>query len=358
MHHRRSAAAHGRGYYFRVMMERGDSRARGVAGLFVALALGPALGPAVCEAQPAAIKVARVAVLAPGPLTQQRQRNFDALREGLRERGWIEGKNIAVSYQHAADRPERLPDVAASIVSQQPDVIVVFGGNSVNSVAQQATRTIPIVMHATFDPVKQGFVRSLARPGGNITGSIFPGPELAAKRLEILKQVAPSASRVAVLLNPALYSAADLAPLKVAANALGVQLQIVEVRAPEAIEGAFDAMRREGATGLLLMGDSRILERHLRDITALAQRHRLPAIYPWRTYIDLADGLVSYAPNLAGMAKRAAYFVDRILKGAKPAELPVEQPDRLELVINLKAATALGLTISEKLRFQADELIE
>jgi putative ABC transport system substrate-binding protein len=341
------------------MSERSHSPARSATGLFIALTIGLACEPAVCKAQPTEKKIARVAALAPGPLTAQRQRNFDAFREGLRERGWIEGKNVAVRYHHAEDRGERLPEVAASLVSQRVDVIVAFGGNSTIAAAQQATRTIPIVIHATgLDPVKSGFVRSLARPGGNITGSIYPGAELGAKRLEILKQVAPAVSRVAVLINPVAFSASDLSLLQAAAKTLGIQLQVLEVRAPEAIETSFVAMRREGVNGLLVMGDARILERHLREITALAQSNRLPAIYPWRTYIDLAEGLVSYAPNLAGMATRAAYFVDRILKGAKPAELPVEQPDKFELVINLKTAKALGLNISEKLRFQADELVQ
>jgi putative ABC transport system substrate-binding protein len=233
--------------------------------------------------------------------------------------------------------------------------MVTVGGTT--RIAQGATSTIPIVMATAIDPVAAGFVASVARPGGNITGLAGLGAELSGKRLEILKQAVPQLSRLALLLNPTNLQAAYLRETQVAAQALGVALQILEVRRPDEIESAFAAMQRAGADALLLLTDSRLLEPHMDDITALALRSRLPAIYPWRMYVE-AGGLMSYGISLREWYRRTATYVDKILKGAKPADLPVEQPMQFELVINLKTAQALGLTLSPEFLFQADEVIK
>lgn len=317
------------------------------------LAFACFLVPATSTAQPAEKKVARVAVFAVGPLTPQRQRNFDALRDELRTRGWEDGRNLTLTYHHAQDRPERLPELAASLARQPLDAIVAFGGSSAALPLQKATGTIPIVMIAATDPVREGLVRSLARPGGNITGTVVQHADLGAKRLEILKEALPDVAKVAVL-----YNVAELEPLRKAAPGLGVQLQLHRVHTPQEIESAFAAMRGDGADAVLVMPDAEVLEKNLRLVTSVAAQHRLPSIYAWRTYLDLADGLMSYGPSLPGLNRRAAYFVDRILRGTKPADLPVEFPKEFELVINLRAAKTLGLTLSQRLQLRADEIIQ
>jgi putative ABC transport system substrate-binding protein len=208
-----------------------------------------------------------------------------------------------------------------------------------------------------IDPVEAGFVTSLARPGGNITGLAGPGAELSGTRLEILKQAVPQISCLALLLNPTNLNAAHVRETQVAAQALGVALQILEVRRPDEIESAFAAIQRAGTDALLLLTDSRLLEPHKGDITTLALQSRLPAIYPWRMYYVEAGGLMSYGISLREWYRRAATYVDKILKGAKPSDLPVKQPLKFELIINLKTAKALGLTIPPPLLFQADEVI-
>jgi putative ABC transport system substrate-binding protein len=290
------------------------------------------------------------------PLTPQRQRNFDALRDELGKLGWVEGRNMALEYHHANESPERLPEVAAALVKQNVNVFVAFGGGAAIGALQKSTRTVPIVMVAASNPVDSGYIESFARPGGNITGTTVQHFELAAKRLEILKEAVPNLARVAVLYNR--VGPDDLERLKKAALGLKVQLQMRQVQSAAAIEGAFTDMNRDKPGALLVLPDSEVLERNLRAVASLAAQHRLPAIYPWRTYVDLADGLMSYGPSLPGLNRRAAYFVDRILRGTKPADLPVELPREFELVVNLKAARALGLTISQRLQLQADEIIQ
>jgi putative ABC transport system substrate-binding protein len=324
------------------------------AALIGCCSLVLSLAPAKVYAQPQGKKIARVAVLAAGPLTPQRQRNYDVLRDSLRGHGWVEGRNVTVEYHHGEERPDRLAEVSAALARTPPDVIVAFGGDATIRVVQEATRSVPIVMIAAADPVQSGFVRSLARPGGNTTGTTVQHAELAAKRLELLREAVPNVKRVAVLYR--IGDARLFEPMQRAAQALGIQLQMHQVSDPGEIDGAFDNMRRDKAGALLVMTDSVVLERKLRTVASLASKYKLPAIYPWRTYLDLADGLMSYGPNLPGMNRRAAYFVDRILRGTKPADLPVELPREFELVINLKSASAIGLTISQKLQLQADEI--
>jgi putative tryptophan/tyrosine transport system substrate-binding protein len=326
-----------------------------LARFMVILALSIFVVPLVAEAQPPP-KVPRIGFLMPS-LTSERARSLEAFRQGLRELGWIEGQNVTIElrYAEAGADTEQLPDLAADLVQLNVDVMVTVGGTT--RVAQGATSTIPIVMATAIDPVAAGFVASLARPGGNITGLAGLGAELSGKRLEILKQAVPQLSRLALLLNPTNLQSAYLHETQVVAQALGVALQMVEVRRPDEIESAFAAMQRAGADALMLLTDSRLLEPHIGDITALALRSRLPAIYPWRMYVE-AGGLMSYGISLREWYRRAATYVDKILKGAKPADLPVEQPMQFELVINLKTAKALGITIPPHLLVLADEVIQ
>lgn len=323
---------------------------------FAALAFAIFLAPDASLAQLVEKKAARVAVLAQGPFTPQRQRNFDALRDELGMRGWVEGRNISLEYHHANESPERLPEVAAALVKQNVNVFVAFGGNATIGALKKYTRTIPIVMVAASNPVDSGYVESFARPGGNITGTAVQHSDLAAKRLEILKEAVPNLARVAVLYNR--VEPDDFEPLKKAALGLKVRLEMRHVQSAAAIEAAFTDVNRHKAGALLVLPDSEVLERNLRAVASLAAQHRLPAMYPWRTYVDLAGGLMSYGPSLPGLNRRAAYFVDRILRGTKPADLPVELPSEFDLVINLKAAGALGLTISQRLQLQASEVIK
>jgi putative ABC transport system substrate-binding protein len=288
-------------------------------------------------------------------LTLERARNLEAFRHSLRELGWIEGQNIALELRYAEEGtdPERLPALAADLVQLNVDVIVTVGGTT--RVAQDATRTIPIVIAGGSDPVAAGFVASLARPGGNITGLAGLGAELSGKRLEILMQAVPQISRLALLLNPTNLDAAYFRETQVAAQALGVALQVLEVRRPDEIASAFAAMQRAGADALLLLPEPRLLEHHIGDITTLALQSRLPAMYPWRMYVE-AGGLMSYGISLREWYRRAATYVDKILKGAKPGDLPVEQPMKFELIINLKTAKALGITMPPSLLLLADEV--
>jgi ABC-type uncharacterized transport system substrate-binding protein len=281
----------------------------------------------------------------------------DALRQGLRELGYVEGQNLVMEYRWAEGKAERLPDLAAELVQLPVDVIVAAGTAAVRA-AQHATRTIPIVMADTADPVGQGLVASLARPGGNITGFSLLMAELPSKRLELLKETVPQRARVAVVANPAdpTYEA-RMNNLRMAAQALGLPLHVVEMRRADELDPAFAAMPRAGVDALLVFGDTLLLGRLRGRTIDLAAKHRLPAMYEGRPWV-VAGGLMSYGPSLSDMHRRAAVFVDKILKGAKPADLPVEQPMKFELVINLKTAQALGLTIPPSLLFQADEVIK
>jgi putative tryptophan/tyrosine transport system substrate-binding protein len=325
-------------------------------GATVTLTISILLAPLVADAQPAG-KVYRIGRLAPG--SPEGSPFIESFRQALHERGYIEGQNLVIEYRWAEGRDERLPDLAAELVRLKVDVIVTGGSTAIRA-AQQATRTIPIVMVGASDPVAQGFIASLARPGGNITGLSIVTPELLGKRLEILKETVPQSTRVAVLANPGsapTLSATTTGVLTIAAQGLGLQLQVVEVRRAEELDEAFAAVTRAGADALLVQGEPRLLDGLRGRIADLAAKHRLPAMYAWRMYVD-AGGLMSYGVSLLEQYRRTAIYVDKILKGAKPADLPVEQPTKFELVINLKAAKALGLTIPSTLLFQADEVIQ
>jgi putative ABC transport system substrate-binding protein len=317
------------------------------------LTLGTLALPFAAEAQPTG-KVPRIGFLyygSPGPSPE-----LDAFRQGLRELGCIEGQNIAIDVRFASGRVERLPELAAELVRLKVDVIVT-PGTPASVAAKKATSTIPIVFAGVADAVGAGLVANFARPGGNITGLTSISAELGGKRLELLKEVAPKASRVAVLYNPADRSnVLVLKELQESAPALGLTLQPLEVRGPGEFKGAFVAMSRKrahalfGAAGVLTTG-------HRKAIVDLSAKSRIPAMWGERQFVE-AGGLMSYAVNFYDQVRRAATYVDKILKGAKPADLPVEQPTKFELVINLKTAKALGLTIPRSLLLRADEVIQ
>lgn len=324
--------------------------------LIVLLALGILLAPLSSDAQGPA-QVRRIGVLAGGSPDPERLRNLEAFRHSLRDLGWVEGQNLAMEVRWAEGRPERVPELAAELVRLQVEVMVAGGGAS--RPAQDATRTIPIVVVALGgDPVAQGFVASLGRPGGNITGTTSQHVDLSGKRLELLKALVPEVSRIAFLVTPAHRGGALLQETQRAAQALGVvELQVLEVSSPDEFESAFSAMHAAGAGALLLPTSAVVFERHHRDITALALQSRLPTMYPWRMYPE-AGGLMSYGPSLRALWQRTATYVDKLLKGAKPADLPVEQPMQFELVLNLKTAQALGITFPPTLLMLADEVIK
>jgi putative ABC transport system substrate-binding protein len=283
--------------------------------------------------------------------------NVEAFQQGLRALSYIEGQNMTVEYRYADGQLERLPELAAELVRLQVEVLVAGGAFAIRA-AQHATRTIPIVMAGTSDAVAAGFVASLAHPGGNITGLSDLSADLPEKRLELLKETVPQSTRIAVLADPASsYYASRRHDLMVAARTLGVHLHVVELRRADELDSAFVVMTHAGAEALLVI-EGGLLSADLRAQTVeRAATHRLPAMYE-RKQTVAAGGLVSYGPNIAENYRRAATYVDKILKGAPPADLPVEQPMKFELVINLKTAKALGLTIPPSILFQADEVIQ
>jgi putative tryptophan/tyrosine transport system substrate-binding protein len=310
--------------------------------------------PVAAEAQQAG-KVPRIGFLTT-PSSTAAAYYLEAFREGLRELGYVEGKTIAIEYRFAEGRAERLPALAAELVRLKVDVIVT-GGPPAPEEAKQATSTIPIVFAVAGDPVGEGLVASLARPGGNITGLASIAAEVVGKQLELLKEVVPKVSRVAVLLNPS-HSAHPLMARQAegAARALGVQLHILQAGSPAEIDAAFAAMRSQRVGGVLVLRGSLFLAQRT-QIAALAAKSRLPAVYGTREEAE-AGGLMAYGASLPLLYRRAATYVDRILKGAKPGDLPVEQPTIFELVINLKTAKVLGLTIPQSLLARADKVIQ
>jgi putative ABC transport system substrate-binding protein len=319
----------------------------------VLLVLGALAAPIAAEAQ-APAKVPRIGFLTPLSPTDNAHL-LEAFRQGLRELGYVEGQNIAIEYRFGEGRPERLPPLAAELVRLKVDVIVATSPPAPEA-AKQATSTIPIVFAVTADPVAEGLVASIARPGGNITGLTSISPELVGKQLELLKEVAPKISRVAVLQNPSNLGHPFMLPqAEGAARALEVQLHILPARTPPEIEAAFAAMRRQRAGGVLVLRDGLFLAQRT-QIAALAAKGRLPAVYGHREVAE-AGGLMAYGASVPLMYRRAATYVDKILKGARPADLPVEQPTRFELVINLKTAKALGLTIPQSVLVRADQVI-
>jgi putative ABC transport system substrate-binding protein len=331
---------------------------RRTIGFLVTLALG-LLAVSLAADAPPPVKISRVGVLSPQPSTEPSTVQREPFERGLRQLGWTPGSSILIEYRYAEGEVDRLPALAAELVRLPVDVIVARGGAAVRA-ARQATSTIPIVMSATADPVRQGFVASLARPGGNITGLTFLAQgALEGKRLELLKEAVPGLSRVAFLVNwTAVPGEAEsiMQEINTAARSLRLEVQAFEVSGPETLVEAFTAMERAQVGAFLLGADTRVLEPNLPQVVALARTHRLPAIYPWRLYVD-ASGLMSYATSIPDFHRWSAIYVDKSLKGAKPADLPVEQPTTFELVINLKTAEALGLMIPPMLLFQADEVI-
>jgi len=315
---------------------------------------GHLAAPLTAEAQQAG-KVHRIGMLETTSMALNAA-NIEAFRQGLRELGYVEGRNYIIEYRSADGRSERFPDLAAELVRLKVDVILTRGTPAVMA-AKSATGTIPVVMAASSDPVLSGVVASLARPGGNITGLSSIVHEVSGKRLELIREVFPGVSRIAVLLimsNPA--EALQWKETEIAASSLRVQVQLLDVRKAGDFGRAFDAAIKQRA-GALVVGLDTLTQTNHRFIVDLAAKHRLPTIYGTREFVD-AGGLMGYGVSYPDLYRRAATYVDKILKGAKPADLPVEQPTKFDLVINLKTAKALGLTIPPSLLARADEVIE
>ncbi len=314
--------------------------------------LGLLVAPLAADAQPP-MKVPRIGFLSGGlpggPYV-------DAFRQGLREIGYVEGQNIAIEYRYGEGKFDQLPALADELVRLKVDAIVA-GGTPPILAAKPATNMIPIIMVTSQDPVAIGLVTSLARPGGNITGLTCFAPELSGKRLELLKEAVPGLIRVAVLANPAEPTTPfDSATTEAAARTLGMQLQILHVRGADELESAFSAMVREHRRALNTLPSVMLFGLRER-IADLAAKNRLPAMFDFREYVD-AGGLMSYGPSLRDLFRRGAAFVDKILKGAKPSDLPVERPTRFELVVNGKTAKALGLTMPPSVLVRADQVIQ
>jgi putative ABC transport system substrate-binding protein len=328
---------------------------------FITLIGGAAASlPFAARAQQAA-KLPRIGILSPGGSNESdpSRSTVDALVIRLREMGYIDGQNVAIEFRFAEANADRLRDGAAHLVARPVDVIVALSTTAALA-AKQATGAIPIVAVNMADPVEDGLVASLARPGGNVTGTTFLGPELVAKRLQLLREVVPKLSRVAVLWHPHAYGertmAGMLKEIEGAAQAMGMQLQLVAAAGPDDITRAFAAIKLERAEAVIIF-PSPILYGQYRRIAGLTAEGHLPAIFAAREGAD-AGGLMSYGVNQADLSRQTAPYVDKVLKGAKPADLPVEQPTKFELVINLKAAKALGLTISRDFQLLADDVIE
>ena len=319
-----------------------------------AVAGGLAIARSAAEAQQAA-KVPRIGYLSHNLAATPHLP--EAFRQGLRDLGYVEGRNLVIEYRDA--EVERLPALAAELVALWVDVIVTVSDTTALA-AKQATRTVPGVFTAVADAVAAGIVTSLARPGGNVTGLSSVGPELVGKRLEQLKQAVPGVSRVAVLWHPGVVDARTekgmLKGTEIASRALGVRLQFVEARGPADFDRAFSDMTRARAGALTVLPSNMFLREH-RRLVDLAAKNRLPAVYTSREFVD-AGGLMSKGANQVYLYRSAATYVDKILKGAKPADLPVEQPTKFELVINLKTAQALGLAIPQSVLARADEVIQ
>ena len=300
-------------------------------------------------------KVPRIGVLLPGTAASFALRT-KAFIEGLRELGYIDGQTVAIEWEWGQDRVEGLSELAADLVGRNVDVLLT-GGTAAAKALKSATGTIPIVMAIIGDPVAAGLVESLARPGGNATGFSIVAPDLSGKRLELLREIVPDISPVAVMLNPKNpQSQFELKEMQAAAQALGLQLHAVQVSPQDSLEEAFAAMTRASARGLIVLTDP-IFFSQRRKIVDLSSRSRLPAMYFFQEFVA-EGGLVSYAPSDTDLYRRSATYVHRILSGAKPSELPVEQPTKFDLAINLKAAKALGVEVPPMLLARADEVIE
>jgi putative ABC transport system substrate-binding protein len=303
--------------------------------------------------QPA--KIPRIGILIPTSASFSSAR-LEAFRQRLREHGYVEGKNIVIEYRYAEGKPERLPDLAAELVRLKVDVIVTTGPGPTLA-AKKASGTIPIVIASAADPVGTGLVSSLARPGGNITGLSLMVPDLDSKRLELLKEAFPKVVRVAFLWNPGgTRGNLPLTEMEAAAKALGLKLVPLPVRGLDDFESAFARAKREGAQALITTTGG-LINTQQRQVLDFAAKNRLPAIYPYSEFVE-AGGLMTYGPNNADLFRRAADYVDKILKGANPADLPIEQPKKFELIINLKTAKQIGVTIPQSLLYRADKVIK
>ena len=328
--------------------------APGTALTLAALLIAVAAGHQVAAQQPT--KIAKIGYLATGT-SAAAAFYVEAFRQGMRELGYVEGKTFVLELRYGEARSERLPELARELVALKVDVIVATIDPAIAAVKQE-TRTIPIVMAFSTDPVGTGFVASLARPGGNITGLSTISPELGGKRLELLREVVPGLSRVAFLWNPDVRgNVFDYKETESAARSLRLQLQSVEVSRGEELDRALSAVTNQRAQALIVPAGNPVEVTKRDQIVSFAQRSRLPSISGDKEYVN-AGGLISYGPSASGMFRRAAVYVDKILKGAKPADLPVEQPTKFELVISLKTAKALGLKIPQSLLVRADRVIE
>jgi ABC-type uncharacterized transport system substrate-binding protein len=321
---------------------------------FLATSLASLTLPCAAQAQQAT-RLTRIAIL--GATRAEDLPQLEGLRQGLRERGYVEGQTIAIEYRWAQGRFERLPELAAELAALKPAVIVALVTQA-SVAASKATSTIPIVMVGVGDPVGAGLVASLARPGGNVTGNSSFSVDVTGKSLEILKEVAPERRRVAILWNPAnaVFQSQMLKEAEAASRRLGLQVQIIAASNAGEIDKAFQLMTRERAEALAVLADPIFIAARTRLFT-LANKARLPSVSGFREYAE-AGGLATYGPNFFELYRQAAAYVDRILKGAKPADLPVERPTKFELVINLRTAKALGLTIPPSVLARADEVIQ
>ena len=326
--------------------------------LAVVLAVCLLASPFGAEAQPAP-RVPRIGYLAFN-LAAADPRLRDAFLQGLRDLGYVEGRNVQIEYRDAEGKTERFPALAAELVALKVDVIVAAAGTLGTLAAKRATTTLPIVFPVVGDPVAERIVVSLARPGGNVTGLAVLSPDLLVKSVELIKQAVPGARRVALLLKP------DSGPehalkervkaMDDAARALGIRLQLVEARVPEDVDRAFADMAKARADAAIVAATP-LFDVHRRRLADLAAKNRLPTVFQFRSSVE-AGGLMSYGPHVADLFRRAAGYVDKILKGARPADLPVEQPTKFEMVINLRTAKALGLTMPPSLLQRADQVIE
>ena len=312
------------------------------------------VGVVAAAQQPA--RIPRIGILITASASSHSAR-VEAFRQRLRELGYVEGKNIVIEYRSAEGKLDRLPALAAELVRLKVDVIVTATGGRDILAAKKATATIPIVFAGTGDPVGDGLVSSLARPGGNITGLSLMTPDLDGKRLELLKEVFPKVARVAFLWDVgSVRGNRPLTDMEAAAKALGLKLQSLPVRSLDDFESAFARAKRDGVQALITSPNTLIITQQ-RQVLDFAAKNRLPAMYPTSEFVE-AGGLMSYAPNYADLWRRAANYVNNILKGAKPSDLPVEQPTKFELVINLKTAKQIGLTISPNVLARADKVLK
>lgn len=322
--------------------------------VFITGCVGLLAAPLAAAAQQA--KVSRIGWLSMDAPPSGSSPNLEAFRQGLRGLGYVEGQNIAIEYRYAEGREDRLPSLAAEVARLKVDVIMAMAA-PVTRAAKNATETIPIVMIQSGDPIGSGLIAGLARPGGNVTGIVTLSVELIGKRLGLLKETFPKVSRVAVLSRAATPAAAAwLTEMGVAARALGLQLQSLEVQGAKDFDGVFEAVIRGRADALMELPNP-LFHQNRQRIVDFAAKSRLPAMFHTRDFVD-AGGLMSYGADYSHLYRRAASYVDKILKGAKPAELPVEQPTKFGLIINLKTAKALGLTIPQSVLVRADQVIE